>query len=147
MQSSMPTMHTMERATLELPSLPKVSRRGRPPALVSPDQLSVEETRDGCVVTLLVRGQLDAGSVLTFRDVVFSALGERPERLIVDLSELRDLDGAGISALVTVARVAEHVRTELCLAPSPRFRALLIETGLARLFYVAPPPLSLQLAA
>lgn len=123
-------METLERETIERPR----GRRGRPPAIVSPHLLSVERVKDGTVVTLLVRGQLDLNSVLTFRDAVFSAMGEQPEQLTIDLSELRNLDNSGVSALVTVARVANLVRTDLRLVPTPRFRSLLIETGLQRLF-------------
>ena len=126
-------METLERETIDLPR----GRRGRPSAAVSPHLLSIERVKDGTVVALHVRGQLDLNSVLAFRDAVFSALGERPEQLTVDLLELRALDSAGISALVTVARVAGLVRTDLKLVPTPRFRTLLIETGLKRFFTLA----------
>lgn len=123
----------MERETIERPR----GRRGRPPAMVSASLLSVEPVKDGTVVTLYVRGQLDLNSVLTFRDAVFAAMGDRPEQLTIDISALRDLDSAGVSALVTVARVASLVRTDLRLVPTPRFRSLLVETGLGRLFTLA----------
>ena len=129
-------METLERETIERPR----ARRGRPPAIVSPHLLAVERIKDGTVLTLHVTGQLDLNTVLTFRDAIFSAMGEQPEQLTLDLTDLRALDSAGISALVTVARVAGLVRTDLTLVPAPRFRELLIETGLGRLFHLADAP-------
>lgn len=131
-------MHTIERERLEMQHMPRVSRRGRPPAIVSPQLLSATRSeRLGCL-TLHLRGQLDLNTVLTFRDMAFSAMGEGHEAMVLDLSEISTLDNAGISALVTVSRVAEMVGRGIRLIPSPRFEALMIETGLNRLFCLTP---------
>ena len=130
-------MHTIERERIESIDIQRVTRRGRPPAIVSPQLLSVTRSeRLGCL-TLHLRGQLDLTTVLTFRDMVFSAMGEGHEALVLDLTDIMVLDSAGISALVTASRVAKMVGRGLRLIPSPRFEALLIETGLNQLFCMA----------
>ena len=111
-------------------------RRGRPPAHVPKNLLAVEVEKDGMVVTLRIQGQLDLNTVLTFRDAVFSAMGERPEQLILDLSGIRTIDSAGISALITVCRVSSLVRTDTQIVPSAKHVSLLAEMGLDRLFKV-----------
>ncbi len=124
-------MHTIERERIEVR---RVTRRGRPPAIVSPQLLSASREERYGRVTLRLCGQLDITTALTFRDIVFSAMGERPDALVLDLTLISTLDAAGISALVTVSRVAGLVDADLRLIPSPRFEKLLCETGLARLF-------------
>jgi anti-anti-sigma factor len=128
-------MHTIDRERIEIR---RVTRRGRPPAIVSPQLLSATRTERLGYLTLHLCGQLDLTTVLTFRDMVFSAMGEGHEALILDLSEISILDNAGISALVTVNRVAELIGRGLRIIPSPRFESVLNDTGLNRQFNLTP---------
>lgn len=70
---------------------------------------------------------------------MFSALGERPSRLVVDLSEVGLVEASGISSLVTLARVAALVQVELSLIPSLAFSQTMNDTGLERLLHPKPP--------
>lgn len=109
-------------------------RRGRPTAFASPDQLSVTRSlaSDGTLF-LRFQGRLDINTVLAFRDAAFSALGERPSQLILDLSQLYVVESTGISALVTLARVAQLIGVGLDLVPSSDLDEIFTSTGLKRL--------------
>jgi anti-anti-sigma regulatory factor len=82
---------------------------------------------------------LDLNTVLSFRDSVFTALGERPRKLILDLSPLHMVEATGIATLVTLSRVALLVGVECEIVPSPELSHLFLETGLDRLL-AAPLP-------
>ena len=114
-------------------------RRGRPTAQVPAHLLSISQSlqTDGSL-TLTVKGQLDLNTVLSFRDAVFSALGERPSRLTLDLSPLLMVEAVGISTLVTLIRVAQLVNIPCQLIPSESLQSLLLETGLVRLMEIPP---------
>jgi anti-anti-sigma regulatory factor len=90
-------------------------------------------------VTLLVSGILDLSTVLPFRDAVFTAIGNRPRRLVVDVAQLGDADVAGISALVTAGRVARLMNVPFFVAPSPSLKSLLEETGICLFDSVSDP--------
>jgi anti-anti-sigma factor len=91
---------------------------------------------------LHLNGQLDGTTALTFRDIVFTAMGERPLTLVLDLTGISVLDAAGVTALVTASRVSRLVRQDLGIRPSPRIARMLTETGLNRLFTVEPDALA-----
>lgn len=114
-------------------------RRGRPTAQVSPHLLSVNQNWDeeGCL-ELLVRGRLDLNTVLSFRDAAFSALGERPKRLRIDLTTLQIVETAGIATLVTLSRVAKMMKVPFELKSSADLAATFTETGLDRLMHTTP---------
>lgn len=115
-------------------------RRGRPTVAVSPTLFSVSrQTDDTGALTLRTHGRLDLNTVLAFRDTMFSALGERPSRLTVDLSDVGLVEASGISSLVTLARVAALVGVPLDVVPSPAFSQTLTDTGLERLLHPKPP--------
>ena len=115
-------------------------RRGRPTVAVSPALFSVvrEYPGDG-VLVLKARGRLDLNTVLAFRDAVFGALGERPARLVLDLTGVSAVEPSGISSIVTLARVASLVKVPVDLVPSPAFSALMAQTGLVRLLSLKTP--------
>ena len=82
--------------------------------------------------TLRISGTLDLATVLPFRDAVFTAIGAKPLLLVVDVSRVRDIDTAGISALVTAGRVAQLMKVPFSVTPSLTLRTLLEETGICR---------------
>ena len=82
--------------------------------------------------TLRISGTLDLATVLPFRDAVFTAIGAKPLMLVVDVTRVRDIDTAGISALVTAGRVARLMKVPFSVTPSPSLRTLLEETGICR---------------
>ncbi len=80
---------------------------------------------------LTVIGDLDLVNVLEFRDKAFTALGQKPAFLRLDLTSVTYLDTAGLSALLTVVRVAKMTGARACVAPSSRVRRILALSGLA----------------
>ena len=76
-------------------------------------------------------------SVARFRDAAFSAIGERPSLLLLDLSKSPFVDTTGLAALVTVARVARMVKVDIRVYPSPHLRHVLTITGLTRVLPLA----------
>jgi anti-anti-sigma factor len=87
--------------------------------------------KDGSLV-LTAKGRLDLNTVLSFRDAVFSALGEHPSHLTLDLSPLLFVEATGIATLVTLVRVAQMVKVPCQILPSSDLRELFQETGLNR---------------
>lgn len=115
-------------------------RRGRPTAQVPASLLSVSRTwTETGELILLVKGRLDLNTVLSFRDSVFSALGEHPKRLLVDLTPVHLIEATGIATLVTLARVAQMVGVPCDFKPSPELAQVFEETGLSNLMVVMPP--------
>jgi len=86
---------------------------------------------NGDEAVIIVSGDLDLANVLEFRDVAFSAIGQKPALLFLDLSSVTFVDTAGLSALLTVVRVARMIGARARLNPSPRVRRLLVLSGLA----------------
>ena len=121
-------------------------RRGRPTAQVPAHLLSVSQSwQTDRSLSLTATGRLDVNTVLSFRDTIFSALGERPLHLTLDLRPLEFVEPAGVSTLVTFARVAQMVGVAWNIEPSPDLKVTLEETGLTRLMN-APPPTGIELA-
>jgi len=80
------------------------------------------------MLILRVQGQLDRATVLSFRDAMFTAIGRRPQALLLDLRQLEPLeqtDSSGVSALLTVCRVARLTKIRLYVLPAPSLRTLL----------------------
>ena len=72
--------------TRESRPLLSIPRRGRPTAHVPKHLLSVTQLwMDNNCLVITANGRLDLNTVLSFRDSVFTALGERPATLILDL--------------------------------------------------------------
>jgi anti-anti-sigma regulatory factor len=66
---------------------------------------NVEVTRSKNTAICLPQGDLDAMTISTFRGAFSSSVGQRG--LIVDLSGVHCVDGAGLTALVGIVRRAE----------------------------------------
>jgi anti-anti-sigma factor len=121
-------------------------RRGRPTAQVPAHLLSVSQSwQPDRSLTLTARGRLDINTVLSFRDSVFTALGERPSQLILDLSPLQQVEAAGVATLVTFSRVAQLMGIPWEIQSSPELNVLFQETGLDRLMS-APPATAHEIA-
>ncbi|MES2464876.1 MAG: STAS domain-containing protein [Armatimonadota bacterium] len=118
---------TLAPAQASVPSLPKDACA----ELEALPELRVHQDTDGSGrVTLQVSGILDISTVLPFRDTVFTAIGNKPLHLTVDATRLRDMDVAGVSALVTARRVAQLMKVPFTVMPSPSLEALLEDTGI-----------------
>ena len=82
-----------------------------------------------------VSGELDSSNVALLEATIASVTAEHPERLIFDLSGLRFMDSAGISALIGAAGKvnAVHLRN-----PSQAVRRVVELTGLTGVLPMGP---------
>ena len=108
-------------------------RRKRPLAAVPEEMLLVHEERHGADICLQVYGQLDLVTVIPFRDAVFEAIGEKPKMVRLDLTAARTIDAPGISALVTLARVAQMMKVKFTVQMPQSLEEWTKESGLERL--------------
>jgi anti-anti-sigma factor len=84
---------------------------------------------------ITVSGELDSSNAASLEAAIASITANRPERLIFDLSGLRFMDSAGISALIGAAAKVETVRLR---APSQPVRRVIELTGLSGVLPVEP---------
>jgi anti-anti-sigma factor len=90
---------------------------------------NVEVTRKNNTAICLPKGDLDATTVSTFRGAFSLCLGQ--PGLIVDLSGVHFVDGAGLTALVGIVRRARNQPTEVAVVVPPgNLRKVLGEAGL-----------------
>ena len=90
---------------------------------------NVEVTKTSDTTICLPRGDLDAITVSTFRGAFDLCLGQ--PGLIIDLSGVHFVDGAGLIALVGVVRRAREQPTEVAVVVPPgNLRKVLGEAGL-----------------
>jgi anti-anti-sigma factor len=84
---------------------------------------------------ITVAGELDSSNVASLEATIASVTAEHPERLIFDLSGLRFMDSAGISALIGAAGkvAAVHLRD-----PSQAVRRVIELTGLSGVLPIEP---------
>jgi anti-anti-sigma factor len=113
-------------------------RRKRPLAAVPEEMLSVHEERRAGEVVLHAYGQLDLVTVIPFRDAVFEAIGGRPVGVTLDLTAMHTIESQGISALVTLSRVAQMMKVTLTIQMPDALQDWAQESGLNRLLHPEP---------
>jgi anti-sigma B factor antagonist len=84
---------------------------------------------------LALAGELDSSNAQRLEAAVAPIVEQGPERVVLDLSELRFMDSAGISVLV---RLAAEVQTVEIRDPSPIVRRVIEVTGLTSVLQVDP---------
>lgn len=98
--------------------------------------LEVELVAGNRSIICLLKGSLDAATATTLRGAVTLCLGE--PGLIIDLSGVRFVDGAGLNALVGAVRRAQDQRTRVAaVVPPGTVRKVLDEAGLDLLVTVS----------
>jgi len=95
--------------------------------------LSISRLDEDGIMTLTLAGTLDLSSLLRVRDEAFTAIGERPRLLCMDLTKVDGIEIAAIQALVTIGRVARLVHVGFHVRPSPTLRDLILSTGMIRM--------------
>jgi anti-anti-sigma factor len=113
-------------------------RRKRPLAEVPEEMLSVQEERRGSEIVLQVFGQLDLVTVIPFRDATFEAIGEKPAGVTLDLTAMRTIESQGISALITLSRVAQMMKVKLTVQMPESLQEWVQESRLERLLQPEP---------
>ena len=61
-------------------------------------------------------GDVDLARSPALRRHLATVIGQRPQRLVVDLSEVPYMDSSGVATLVEAMRLARDARTQLVLA-------------------------------
>jgi anti-anti-sigma factor len=82
------------------------------------------------VPLITIKGELDSSNVARLEATIASVTAERPAQLVFDLSGLRFMDSAGISALIGAAAKVDAVRLR---QPSPAVTRVIELTGLSSL--------------
>ncbi len=75
--------------------------------------ISVESTDDG--VTLRPAGDVDLSSSRELQQTIKRAMEGKPERLIVDLTNVPYMDSSGVATLVEAMQIARKQSTRLVL--------------------------------
>jgi anti-sigma B factor antagonist len=96
------------------------------------EPVAAVERRDGAIVVRLT-GELDLYNADTLRAALFDAAAETPERLVVDLAEVRFIDSTALGVLV---ETRSRVSAFLLAAPALETRRALQVSGLDRHFAV-----------
>jgi anti-sigma B factor antagonist len=85
--------------------------------------------------TLKLVGELDIGGVAPIRKAFDAIIADGPERVVIDLRELRFIDSSGLSLFLAVADRVDEVELR---DPSPIIRKVIGLTGLSNVFVVTP---------
>ena len=93
------------------------------------------ERANGRVVVSLA-GELDLYNAHVVRDALLQACAESPERLVVDLSEVRFIDSTALGVLIEARTKMPNRRAFLLAAPGLETRRALQISGLDRHFSV-----------
>jgi len=83
---------------------------------MSRERFAVDVGHSGSETTVHLRGELDDASALVARGALDEALARSPRRLVLELSELRFMDSAGIWLVVETHRRCLAAGCELLLA-------------------------------
>jgi anti-anti-sigma factor len=85
---------------------------------------------EGTSTVIAVRGEVDMSTAHVLTEMVEHAVGRRPSRVVLDLSEVTFFSAHGISALLSAQSTATGARVELALRdPAPCVAYLLAVTG------------------
>jgi anti-sigma B factor antagonist len=87
-------------------------------------------------VVVSLAGELDLYNAHVVRDALLQAAGESPERLVVDLSDVRFIDSTALGVLIEARTKMPNRRAFLLAAPGLETRRALQISGLDRHFSV-----------
>jgi anti-sigma B factor antagonist len=91
---------------------------------------------DSCgTPTLKLAGELDIACVGPIGAALDAIIAGRPNKLVVDLSELRFIDSSGLSLFLAAAEQIAEVELR---HPSPMFLKVIDLTGLSDVFLITP---------
>jgi anti-sigma B factor antagonist len=93
------------------------------------------EANEGAIVVRLA-GELDLYNVDEVRDALIEACRRRPDRVVVDLSEVEFMDSTALGALIEAERQVAQTNGFALAAPGLQARRALETSGLDRHFSV-----------
>ena len=94
------------------------------------DDLTITTIRDEAVCTLILDGDLDISAASGFLQSASRVVGDRTERLVLDLAGVTFLDCSGLRALAIAAGFAPGGCPVIVRSLSPAVRRILGLTGL-----------------
>ena len=92
--------------------------------------------RNGSSVVVSLAGELDLYNAHALREALLECCGEAPERLVVDLSEVKFIDSTALGVLIEARTRMSNRRGFLLAAPGLETRRTLEISGLDRHFVV-----------
>ena len=92
--------------------------------------------RNGSSVVVSLAGELDLYNAHALREALLECCGEAPERLVVDLSEVKFIDSTALGVLIEARTRMANRRSFLLAAPGLETRRALEISGLDRHFAV-----------
>jgi hypothetical protein len=102
----------------------------------SPSRLLVTHDLDGSVVEVAVHGQWSRRTAIDVYEAMRKSLAEHPSAIIIDLHEMRDLDGLSASTWIAAGQAALSLRppaqVALCAPPTRRLVVRLRWLGCTR---------------
>lgn len=94
--------------------------------------------RNGSSVIVSLAGELDLYNAHALRETLLKCCDEAPERLVVDLSEVKFIDSTALGVLIEARTRMPNRRGFLLAAPGLETRRALEISGLDRHFAVHP---------
>jgi anti-anti-sigma factor len=99
-------------------------------------RLAIERATDaGGDPLVKLSGELDMASAETLRETVDSILGEHPQRIVFELSQLTFMDSSGIAILILASNNVERVEL---LNPQTIVRRVIEVAGLTGILWLDP---------
>jgi anti-sigma B factor antagonist len=98
-------------------------------------EVAIDTRVDAGVQLITLDGELDSSNVASLEATIASVTAERPAQLVFDVSGLRFMDSAGISALIGAATKVGAVRLR---RPSPAVKRVIELTGLSDILPTEP---------
>jgi anti-sigma B factor antagonist len=88
--------------------------------LESSTQLEIASHEQGTTMVIELAGELDLASATAVRQAMASAVTRRPERILLDLSQLAFIDSSGLHATIELAQRSAAQNVRLVIIPGPR---------------------------
>ena len=92
--------------------------------------------RNGSSVVVSLAGELDLYNAHALREALLECCGEAPERLVVDLTEVKFIDSTALGVLIEIRAKLNNRDGLLLAAPGLETRRALEVSGLDKLFVV-----------
>lgn len=103
--------------------------------------LSLSLSGDSSNIVITIGGELDMGTVHLLTELVQHVVGQRPDRVALDMARVRFFCADGLRAVLQARQVVDSAGGRLVLCePSAAVLRVLTITGTDRLFELNPSP-------
>jgi anti-sigma B factor antagonist len=98
---------------------------------------SVQTRTEGNAQVIAIEGEVDLKTSPQLRDELLEVVGQAPEKIVVDLSQVRYMDSSGVGTIVEAKRRADSNGATILLAGlQPRVRSVFEITQLDKFFTI-----------